>query len=575
MSSLKKHKSDDGCYLYEIEFDGKKYYLADKQNYKNNIQNLIDNLDGMLFDSIVIIFGIDSGSYIDELRNRICELNRVIIIEPNKEIYNAHKFKILDENINLIAYDKEIVTSTLRGLINYRNFNRLHVHCFGNYERVYEKEYKEFIQILDNTYYTSSSSIGVVYRFRKLFFENLISNMSIINNSSPLSSYINLNKNTPAIVVSAGPSLDKNIQTMLKYKENLNKFFIIAGNRTMGSLIKNGITPNLVISIDPAKITYDMMKNYLDEKIPLAFYEYSNKDLVKEYKGDKVYISELFSRTISDLKNLSRTYIGGSVAHTCIDVARIMGCNPIILVGQDCALTDKKHHSYNAIFDVDKNPNPLELTLDKDIYGNEITTTMTLKFFKSKIEEYITNIKKNEDIEFINASYGAKILGAPHKELDEIINSVEFKEDINNLEPDKNINIDFKEITDSIFSYINEFIDKSEECICICNKFLSENISGSLIDMDKDDENFKKFIYVLQVVDEFEYNTGSYYLGGYFTKFLFEIRQKYFEMPAEDYSKLTSDFKYQSTTFLHYFEELKTVLEEVKDLCLIISHNEY
>ncbi len=119
------------------------------------------------------------------------------------------------------------------------------------------------------------------------------------------------------------------------------------------------------------------------KKIPFAFYEYSNKDLVKQYKGEKIYISELFSNTIEDLRSLTGTYIGGSVAHTCIDAARIMGCNPIILVGQDCALTYDKHHSDDATFDVDENPAPPELTLIEDVYGDEIKTTVTLKLFQT------------------------------------------------------------------------------------------------------------------------------------------------------------------------------------------------
>ncbi len=569
MFNIRKYKSEDNYHLYKLISQDKSYYLADKDNYRKNIQNLIDNLEGILFDSVVIIFGIDSGEYIEDLKSKLCERNRVIIIEPNKDIYDIVKEKIVDHNIHLIHYDEQVIKAILKGLINHKNFNRLHVHCFGNYKDVYKEEYEKFIAILDNIYYTSSSSITVVSSFKKIFFENMISNLSIINNTSSLNSYIGKFKNTPAIIVSAGPSLDRNIQTMLKYKNHLDKFFIIAGNRTMGSLIENGIKPNLVVSVDPAQVTYDMMKKYLDSDLPLAFYEYSNKDLVKEYRGEKIYISELFSRTIEDLKDLSRTYIGGSVAHTCIDIAKIIGCNKIILVGQDCALTENKHHSYNSTFDIDKTPNELEVVLDKDIYGDYIRTTLTLKFFKTKIEEYINLVKEEDEseyIEFINASYGADIEGAPHKELEEVLISSEFNKNIENLIPDKSIDIDSEEIINSILEHINNFIAKSDECISICNEFLNNDINGSLMDMDEDDINLQNFLYLLHVVDEFEYNTKSYYLGGYFTKFLFDVRSNYFEMPAKDYSKLTSDFKYQSETFLHYFQDLNDLLKSIKKL---------
>ncbi|RDY23322.1 DUF115 domain-containing protein [Romboutsia maritimum] len=573
MFNLKKHKSKDNYELYEVDIDNKVYFLGDKENYKKNIQDLIDNLEGLLFDSIVFIFGIDSGEYINELENNICSYNKVIIIEPNKEIYESHKEIISKDNIKLILYDEEVIENFLKGLINYKNFNRLFVHSFGNYENVYKEEYKKFIEILDNRYLVAMSTLGLDNMFRKIFFENMISNLSQLNNSSPLNSYIECNNNIPAIIVSAGPSLDENIQTMLKYKDYLDKFFIIAGNRTMGTLIENEIIPNLVISVDPAQINYDMMKKYLNSDVPFAFYEYSNKDLVKEYKGEKIYISQLFSRTIEDLKNLTGTYTGGSVAHICIDTARLMGCNPIILVGQDCALTYDKHHSDNATFDIDKNPGELEKILVKDVYGNEIKTTLSLNFFKMKIEEYIKIIQQQNDVKFINASYGADIIGAPHKELEEVITSINFSKCVKKLVPDKSISIDSSEIVKSILQHINKFIYKSDECINLCNKLLNSKAKESLMDMKEDDINLQQFLYIMEIIDEFEYSTISYYLGSYLTKFLFDIRQKYFEMTAKDYDQLTSNFKYQCSTFLNYFKELKTMLEEVKEVFLKVSQN--
>ena len=566
MYKLERYRSEDNYYLYKLENEENIYYLADKENYKKNIQDLIDNIDGLLFDSIVFIFGIDSGEYIYELEKNICSYNKVIIIEPNYEIYKIHEKNQLNGNIKLILYDEEVIENLLKELINYKNFNRLFVHCFGNYEMVYKEEYDKFIEILDDRYFVAMSTLGLDNNFRKLFFENMISNLAELNKSSPLNSYIDSNKNIPAIIVSAGPSLDKNIQTMIKYKNNLDKFFIIAGNRTMGTLMENNITPNLVISVDPAQINYDMMKSYLDSEVPFAFYEYSNKDLVKEYKGDKIYISQLFSQIIKDLKDLTGTYTGGSVAHSCIDTARLMGCNPIILVGQDCALTYDKYHSDNATFNVDKDPGKLEMMTVKDVYGNNIKTTLSLNFFKKKIEEYIKLINQYKDVEFINASYGAEIIGAPHKELEEIITSNKFSNTSNKLLPNKCINIDSDEIVSSILQHINTFIDKSDECIKLCNKFLKSEAKESLMEMKEDDKNLQQFLYIMKIVDEFEYSPTSHYLGSYLTKFLFDIRQKCFEMPAKDYDKLTSNFKYQCNTFLHYFENLKTMLIEIRKL---------
>lgn len=573
MKNLKQSISKDGYSLYEVSIKDKKEYLVDKNCYEKSIQNLVDDVEDIYYNSIIIIFGLDAGNYLKKLEENLCECNQVVIVEANEDIYKIERYKIKNENIKLIPFKEKIIEETLRGIINYTNFNRIHLHSFGNYEKVYDKEYKMFIEILDRIYCSSFSAIQFSNQFKQILFENMISNLKQLNNSSPLNSYLNINKDIPAIIVSAGPSLDKNIKTMIKYKNYLNKFFIIAGNRTYGSLIENGIIPNLVISLDPAPINYDMMKKYLNSDVPFAFYEYSNKDLVKEYMGPKIYISELFSKTIKDLKDLTGTYIGGSVAHTCIDTARMMGCNPIILVGQDCAYTYNKHHSDIATFDEDKKASLSNLVAVEDVYGNEVKTTVTLKFFKNKIEEYIKMVKKFENIEFINASYGANIIGAEHKELEYIFNNMDFKEDIKQLNEDKCINIKYEEIIDLIYNHINEVIKNCNICIEISNDLLEAEAPESLMDMKEDDILLQKFLYVYQNIDEFEFNRKSFYFGSYLTKFLFDIRQKYFQMSAKDYPNLTSDFKYQSNVLKNYFSDLKIVAEELKKLIIEIEPN--
>lgn len=543
-------------------------------NYNKNIDELIDSIEGVYFDSIIFIFGIDNGEYIKPLKSNICSYNKVIIIEPNKDIYLLNKEKIFGKNIQLVLFEEEKVKDIINRVFLINHLNRIFVHCFGNYKDIYTKEYEKFIEILDSRYNLIASSLNVNYRYKKLFFEDMIANLPVISNSTPLNSNVNINTNVPAIIVSAGPSLDKNIQTMIKYKDKLDKFFIIANNRTMSALIENDIKPNLVVSVDPLNDIYEMMKNYLNQNVPLAFYEYSNKDLVREYKGEKIYIAQLLPSIIKNLNDISGTFTGGSVAHTCIDIANILGCNPIILVGQDCANTFGKCHSDNATFEMDKDNEKYSTLTTKNVYGEYIQTTSTLDYFKMKIEEYIEIVQSFKEVEFINCSYGANIIGAPHKELEEIFTLSNYTKDVNPLKVDKRIKIDTEEINTTILNHINEFIEKSDNCINICKKLLEKDIKKSLVDMDEDDVNLQQFIYTQQVIDEFEFSKLSNYLGGYIKIFLYEIREKYFTMDASDYERLTSDLKYHCNNFLNYFTELKNMLEEVKELYFqVISKN--
>lgn len=535
---------------------------------KEYTKKLIDRLDEILFDSIVFIFGISKGEYLQELEKKLCIENRVVIIEPNEEVYNTYKDLIKDNRINLVLFDDKTIETIIGKLVNYEKFDRLLVHPYGNYKEEYSKEYERFIEILDSVYLTVSSGLGVANSFKSLFLENLTSNIYKINNSTPLNSYIDSNKNIPAIIVSAGPSLDKNIQTMMKYKNYLDKIFIIAGNRTLGSLLKNNIVPDLVVSIDPQHVTCEMIEQYIDYEIPLAFYEFSNKNLINKYKGELIYLAELLPKTIETMKNFMGTFSGGSVAHSSTDIARIMGCNPIIFVGQDLAYTFEKDHSEISAFPIDKQKSEHNFIYTKDINNNDIKTTITLDFYKMKFEQYIKFIQSSEDVKFYNASYGADIKGAPHVELEEIIKTLELEKASHKLNPNKCINIDSQHIVDSINDHVNTYLEKCDECINICKRLIQSNIDIPMTQMKEDSKDLKDFIYVIDTVTNFESNMNTYYIGAYIKCFIYYIRNKYFEMKAKDYTNLTSNLNYQSNCFLNYFKELKEILKEIKEILI-------
>ncbi|WP_270566600.1 motility associated factor glycosyltransferase family protein [Clostridium beijerinckii] len=565
---MQKVKTLDGYHVFSIEKDDNNCYLADKENYKKEIENLLNSVNDIKFDSLILIFGIDTGEYLDSLHDVICEKNKVLIFEPNKDIFNYNKEKINKDNIHLIFYDKDNIKANLYKEINSTNFNNLYVHAFGNYAEVYKYDYEIFIENLDDAYYTACSSISVANRFKDIFIKNFIANLKALKSATPLNSYEDINKGIPAIVVSAGPSLDKNIADMVTHKKELERYFIIAGSRTLKALIKNNIKPDMIVSIDPVDDNYDMMKDYLKENSPLAFYEYSNRYLVRDYEGEKIYLSTFLSNTIQELNNLKGTFLGGSVAHTCIDIANIMGCSPIILVGQDLAFTYDKHHSESAIFDSDDTKNYEASLKVENIFGEKIRTNITLNQFRLKMEEYIDFYKTHKHVEFINVSYGAEIKGAPHKELCDVFKTYTNNNVNKKCIVDKSIQVDAVTVVSDVIKYLEEYIDKANNGEALCNSLLTNELDKSLVDIDENDEDFQKFLDVMEIVNDFESSKERFYLGGYYNKFLFDVKEEIFNMHAVDYEDLTSNLKYQSKCFLSYFLKMKEILEKVKSLAL-------
>ncbi|MBU3105430.1 motility associated factor glycosyltransferase family protein [Clostridium gasigenes] len=564
---MKKCKTLDGKYVYKIKKNSEEYFLANKENYKEDIDNLIKELDGLKFNSLIIIFGIDTAEYLNELKKNICEQNRVIIYEPNKDVFEENKVINLTHNkIKLILFEKEKVKEQLSLFINPLNFDNLYLQFFGNYEEIYKEEAEVLTQALDYLFVDSLSFMVLSNRFGEVFIRNLIWNLDIINKSTSIDKIKGKYKDVPAIIVSAGPSLEENIKSMVRNKEALKNYLVVAGSRTLKALIENGINPNLIVTIDPVDENYEMISEYINSDIPLAFYEYSNRKILSEYKGEKIYLSSILSKVVEELNTLKSIYLGGSVAHTAVDVARTLACNPIIFAGQDLAYTNEKHHAKEATFNLDKSINYEATELVKDVNGNEVKTNATLNSFRETLQDYIKGDKRINEVEYINVSNGAMIEGTIHMDFDDLFKTNIFNANKYNFKPIYNMKINRDEIINDITEFISFYIEEAKYGIEKCTLLQECHENKSLVDIDNEDKDFIEFMECFSKIINFENSKKSIFLGGYFNNFTSNIKRERFRMDVKDYERLTSNMKYQSKCLLGYFKDMKKMLEDVQKI---------
>ncbi|WP_164473185.1 6-hydroxymethylpterin diphosphokinase MptE-like protein [Clostridium sp. E02] len=565
---MKKCKTSDGFHVYRIHRNHRFYYLADRHDYKQEITNLTNTLSGLTFDSIVFLFGIDTGAYLEDLKKLLCAQNQVFIFEPNHCVYQKYNSD-LGNHIQLIYYEEKEVKKKFHDTIQFKNINHIYFYAFGNYKRIYQKEYDSLIRHLDWTMLNATSQIDLAKRFQTVFIKNMIANMDIVTHSTPIHNYLFTNVDVPAIVVSGGSSLDQNLKDMVKYRDKLKNFFIITGTRTVDALISSGIQPDLIVSVDPVNANYEMMKHHLDLPVPLAYYEYSNRYLLREYQGEKVFLSLLFSKILIGYQHLKGVYCGGSVAHACIDIVNLLGCSPIFFIGQDFAYTNHKHHADSATFPYDSSLKYKTQISVKDIYGNQTGTTITLDHFRKNLESYITKYKDQSRVQFYNCSYGAVIEGAPHKEIKEVLETISFSGTKTPLTTSHDLVFPSEEMITTLLDYINDTLTKASQGLELTSQILSEHQNKSLLKIPDDDLDLQKILYILQIVNNFENNPISRFFGGYLTEFLYEMKEKNSSMLAKDYDKLTSNLQYQAGFFHAYFELLTKILLEIKETTLL------
>lgn len=482
-------KSKDDKHVIKINRDEKNVFMGSKYNVSRDISDFMKQISDYNIYTIFIVFGLGAGEHILELINNISEKNKILIVEPDENIINLvsnmdyFKSILEDDRIALCKLGDIDLNFVFGSVIEEFNFGNLKLMVYSNYNKVFEEEYSNFYKDLRDFIDSSTMNLVTSLMFSETFFQCYVRNMKHIIKSTFLNELKGKYNNIPAVVVSAGPSLEKNIKLL---KEVKDEFIIITGGRTTKSVLDLGVIPDFVCSVDPGKPSYNTIKDALECEAPLIYCECTSYDIVNEYKGRKVFFHEgVILKNVTPkiigttVDNLSQ---GGSVAHICTSLAAYMNCNPIIFIGQDLAYTNEKIHADIATVDSEENEviEDNNIVMVKDIYGNYVRTSRVFDSFRRSMEGIIKNNKKNS---FINSTEGgANIHGTEVKSFRAVID--EYK---HTKEYEKNkIKIEFKE----------DNIDK---------ELVKKNIEKIVANLDEIKKDCKKALkYSDEILDYYE-----------------------------------------------------------------------
>lgn len=156
----------------------------------------------------------------------------------------------------------------------------------------------------------------------------------------------------PAIVVSAGPSLRRNIH-LLEQPWVRQKFVIIAVQTVLKPLLARGIKPHYVTALDYHEISKRFYEGLTAEDV-------EGVTLVAEAKGNPAILDAwpgamrspkdtCLSKLLGEHDdNRGPIKPGATVAHLAYYLARHLGCDPVVLIGQDLAFTDGQYYASGA-----------------------------------------------------------------------------------------------------------------------------------------------------------------------------------------------------------------------------------
>lgn len=352
-------------------------------------------------------------------------------------------------------------------------------------------------------------------RFYELILKTL-GNIPKMIKEIPVAEFKDFYKGKTAVVVSAGPTLDRNIKTIKQYRENI---VLVAVGTAMKALSANNIKPDFLCIIEANDCSKQIQGLDLKD-VNFITEPYANPNLRKfEYKNTYLHISKNLptNEIWQDISGTSTAEYAskGTVSYTALNVARILGCSKIILVGQDLAYIEGQCYSKDSAYKdlvckYNENLKKWEITADnfenfcmslgnyedeevrkrvalerinalnnslyyvKGINGDMIPTESVYAAFIQPLSEF-TEIYP--DREYINTSLvGAQIDGFKNVSLEEaLINS----EKIENRE----LVSDFKYDVDSIKENLFKIKESIQPALYILEelKKISKNMNNDII----------------------------------------------------------------------------------------------
>lgn len=479
---------------------------------------------------VFIYIGLGLGYEVLELFKHTTEEKFLIVYEDNYELIerfiNTYNFKEINKNGNItIAYSKKMFENALVNCINHGNVMLVKEYVSYSYRKYFPNEFENIEASLENYINSVGISNNTLLANEKKWFYNSMENTYNLFDSKSIDKARGAFKGVPGIIVSAGPSLKRNIEALRMAK---GKFLIICVNTAYKALLANNIIPDFVFAIDGDD---NIALPYIETKInaPILYVMQTSSAIVDLATEEKVIVHTTNNTNIQSIlleKNnieytLNKIETGASVANASLSLMDKLGCDPIVFIGQDLAFSEEYTHAENS-GKANTKVSDLDIDVLREVKGmnGEILKTRVeykdfLNWFVNKIEFLKTNGSKTT---YINSSIGgAHIEGTEVVPLNEVIEKYAYDRDVTKIckefleSGDVFAGEEKKNAYYSLKDYYNEYKDLStlaEEAIEYSNKLIkayspknydTKKINYLVNKLDDVDKKLKSYDYLLDI----------------------------------------------------------------------------
>lgn len=467
---------------FAIYRDGTRVLVHSEFNREREIERLLRPIQPS--DKTVVLFGFGNGKILTEIRQRFPALEHIVIVEPNVEIMRCflekhhfiETFSIFNKVSFLVGKPVAEAAKLLERLVIVTDILEKKISLVAPiaYRTLYADYYIALRQSIVGALRFFNVNKNTLETFRQSWQIHSWRNLKHI--SPDVGDFRNAFAGRPAVIVSAGPSLQGNIHLL---RQLYDRALIIAVGSAMTILQSHGIVPHFRMAVDGLAANTKLFAKVDTATCPLIFGDHLFYEVVDSYQGPKIHMTEpgnyLFGK--ADVGAMPvRT--GFSVANSALFLLMQYKCSPIIFMGQDLCFSRGKLHAEGA-WDEEAEKKAVRKHIETvDVHGNAVYTDATFMGMKKTIED---TIALTPSLRFLNATEGGlAITGAPNVVLqdlleNELTESFPFAEEIAGLLQEEGGKLEAKrDKINKVVSSIEKDIDKIIE---YCRK-IDEKLIG-------------------------------------------------------------------------------------------------
>ncbi|EJY0264198.1 motility associated factor glycosyltransferase family protein [Campylobacter jejuni] len=237
-------------------------------------------------------------------------------------------------------------------------------------------------------------------------YSHLLQNIPSMLESIPLQRLLNERKNKfdNAVVVSAGPSLSKQLSLLKAYQD---KAVIFCADGALSMLEKEGIVPDYVTNLDYSDWPIKFFQNK-ENKTSLNVLSCATHPSLVHFLDNKSVVlrdDPLYQRF--NLNDFGYIDTGTHVSHFSYTLALALGFKNIIMIGQDLAFDEEGNsHSKGFSYGEQFSEETIVPTLQVQAYGGkgEVLTHITWNDYRIKLEYLFAC--NDQKAKFYNATEG-------------------------------------------------------------------------------------------------------------------------------------------------------------------------